>query len=448
MQKGKKISVGIFGHYGNENLGDEAIICAVIQHLRKRRENIQLYGLSINPADTEKRHGVPSYPIRRLINRSVAALQSNAKPSTKNETATNKPNSSVEQKTSFKARLKQLPVIGYFFTALALTLDLVSIFVKELLFLKESYSVVKKLDLLMITGSNQFLDNFGGTMGFPYTLLKWSVLARIAGKKVAIVSVGAGPIYNRSSKYLFLLVLKLADYISFRDVASQELVQSFGFKGESVICPDLAHSLIIDLKQNDYFGVCEKPVVGINPMPVYDSRYWYKTDSSEYTAYVNKLAGFSAWLIQNNYPLFFYATQPKDENVARDVVDELNKLNKGMGNQAQVRVSRDICVFFQNLEDADIVVTTRFHGALLGLFAEKAVLGICYYRKADDLLKEYGQGDYSMVLEDMTADEMSDKFLKLERNMAQIKSDICAKNKVYNDALGEQYDKIIAFAEC
>ena len=60
----KPVRIGVFGHYGNKNLGDEAIVAAVIQNLRLRIPNVELEGLSINPIDTEKRHGIPSFPIR------------------------------------------------------------------------------------------------------------------------------------------------------------------------------------------------------------------------------------------------------------------------------------------------------------------------------------------------------------------------------------------------
>jgi hypothetical protein len=44
----------------------------------------------------------------------------------------------------------------------------------ECKFLWVSYRRLKGFRLLLIAGSNQFLDNFGGDWGFPYTLLKWS----------------------------------------------------------------------------------------------------------------------------------------------------------------------------------------------------------------------------------------------------------------------------------
>ena len=65
------LTVGVFGHYGNENLGDEAIIEAVIQAVRDRFPAAQIYGFSINPADTAQRYGIPAFPIRYYAERST-----------------------------------------------------------------------------------------------------------------------------------------------------------------------------------------------------------------------------------------------------------------------------------------------------------------------------------------------------------------------------------------
>ena len=53
------MKVGIFGHYGNANLGDEAITRAAIQSVRRHIPGAEIACFSINPADSEarQRHG-------------------------------------------------------------------------------------------------------------------------------------------------------------------------------------------------------------------------------------------------------------------------------------------------------------------------------------------------------------------------------------------------------
>lgn len=57
---------GLMGTFGFGNLGDAAIQEAMIQNIRKRYPEAEIFGFSLNPEDTEKRHGIPSFPITRM----------------------------------------------------------------------------------------------------------------------------------------------------------------------------------------------------------------------------------------------------------------------------------------------------------------------------------------------------------------------------------------------
>ena len=57
--------IGLLDHMGGGNLGDDATLDAAIQNIRRRWPDAVLIGLSMNPDDTETRHGIPSYAIRR-----------------------------------------------------------------------------------------------------------------------------------------------------------------------------------------------------------------------------------------------------------------------------------------------------------------------------------------------------------------------------------------------
>ena len=61
IQPFKKIA--ILGHVGTKNLGDEAIIAAVIHQIGKRYPTAQIIGFTGDPDDTRARHGIPAFPI-------------------------------------------------------------------------------------------------------------------------------------------------------------------------------------------------------------------------------------------------------------------------------------------------------------------------------------------------------------------------------------------------
>lgn len=439
-QSSSEVSIGIFGHYGNENLGDEAIIEAMVQNIRKHCPSAIIYGFSINPTDTQKRYGITAYPIRQISGRTNVVMDSVASPS---NLGPQRAKRSIEE--PFSSRIKNLvkgiPILGVLLRQLFYLPQLGQRFISELHFLKQSYENVQKLDVLMVTGSNQFLDNFGGTWGFPYTLLKWTFLAKLAGKKVLYVSVGAGPLTSKWSKRLIRMALSMSDFISFRDTASLEMIRASGFKGEGHVFPDLAHSLVSQQYESKYNlseRSVEKPTVAINPMPVYDSRYWCEPDDKKYHEYVQKLAEFSYILLRDGYPVRFFSTQPKDEYVISDILSLLQK-DKNI-NVSGITISpRTVEDLMEGLSQVDIAITTRFHGTLLALLAEKPVLGVCYYRKTDDLMRKMGQGDYSLDLDDFKVSEMLEKFLDLERKRMKEIERIKSKNELFREALDKQY---------
>ena len=397
----KNISIGVFGHYGNDNLGDEAIITAMFQNLKLRFPNATFYGLSINPNDTSERYNINAYPIRQHCGQIVSKPNKDEK-KIAIEKSKNTSDNKLKSVSNIKRIIKRIPLVSFIFKVGSHFLYLISELLNEIMFLVQSYRNMRKLDALLITGSNQFMDHFGGPWGFPYTLFKWSLLARLARKKVFFISIGANPIEHNLSKYFIKLAIMLSCYTSFRDDASQTIIKSLGYHGETFVYPDVAHSLDYPVPiQNEAADINKerKSVVGINPMPLYDSRYWCVHDDEKYKIYVNKLVEFCSWLIEQDHPIFFFATQPKDKNVINDVLAELDVKEKNVNLDGIVKNCQTVNELMDVMASADIAVTTRFHGTLLALHSERPVLGVCYYRKTDDLIRSFWQGRYSIESE-------------------------------------------------
>jgi polysaccharide pyruvyl transferase WcaK-like protein len=230
------VKVGVFGHYGMGNLGDEAIVTAVIQNIKLHLPDAAICCFSNDPADTETRHQVPAFPVRRtsrIAGTYSCSLEKQFSECGSERTRTEK----------LKAAVKKIPSI---YAALKASKKLIQIPFScwaELRFLCASYQRLRSVDLLLVSGSNQFLDNYGGIWGYPYTLFKWSVLAKLVGAKLAFVSVGAGPLDSKISRMLVRGCLLLSDYSSFRDEASRKLVETPFLQNVGPVFPDLGHSL-------------------------------------------------------------------------------------------------------------------------------------------------------------------------------------------------------------
>jgi polysaccharide pyruvyl transferase WcaK-like protein len=436
------IRIGIFGHYGNTNMGDEATIQAVIQNIRKRLPEASISCFSLRPEDTGLRYQVPAFPIRRTVLSRANELPTEA-PSERSFKNEGKPDGLA----MCKRVIKNSPLLyGIFRLAKRLISNLARV-APEIRFLLQSRKILKNVDLLLITGSNQFVDNFGGPWLFPYNLLKWSFLARTTRTRVRYISVGAGPITSKLSYTFIRWALKFQDYLSFRDEASKRLIEETGYRGRTYVYPDLAHSLDLSIPEpGSNPGAAArpgKPVIGINPMPLFDSRYWCEDDSQAYRNFVRILADFSSQLLSEGYPVFFFPTQRKDEAVIDDIVDLLGPNAAGLIEKANgKRKSPSVNDCMANILSADIIVATRFHGVALSLRAEKPVVAICYFRKTKDLMRDMGQDAYALNFDVVSASSLwkSLKDLELNRNNEIVK--IKERGRAYRLSLDEQYDRL------
>jgi len=57
--------IGLLDHLGGGNLGDDVTLDAVMQNIKRRWPHAVIMGFSLNPSDTQKRHGIQSYAIRK-----------------------------------------------------------------------------------------------------------------------------------------------------------------------------------------------------------------------------------------------------------------------------------------------------------------------------------------------------------------------------------------------
>jgi len=428
-----RLKIGVFSHGGNKNLGDEALFSAVMQNVCLRAPEADLVGFTINPDETRQRHGLNSYPIRRPSS-PAPDLGSSTLPLT-----TDAQRDSPRKK--LKDALKAVPGLVQLLRACR---RLGNQFVNVLLepkFLLDSYSRLKGVDLLLIAGSQQLSDGYGGAWGFPYTLYKWTILAQLTGTKVALLSVGAGPLDSTLSKFFVRRFLNMVNYRSYRDSISSQLVQSLGVKGSHPVFPDLVYSLQLPIPKVD-LKKGSRVVVGANPIPFCDSRYWPKADPARYDEYVRKFAEFAEWLDQNDHTVFFFPTQTRaDVRTIDDIVHAMNRSGVSP-NVLPTHKVENLENLVSQIAEADFVVATRFHGILISLMMNKPTLAPAYHEKCRALLIQVGQGDYALNIADFETEDLIERLKAMEENAPAIRKQIAESMAPLRKALDEQYDTV------
>jgi polysaccharide pyruvyl transferase WcaK-like protein len=418
------MKIGLLDHMGYGNLGDAAIQEAVIASIRKRLPNAELVAFSLIPDDTTKRHGIPCHPILRWHPKPVKTERT--------------PADSVRLKSRLKSVWKRIPLV-YSLTKPVLEL------VREIAFLARSYWALRGLDLLIISGGGQLGELWRGPWAHPYTIFKFCLLTKCARKRLYFLNVGAGPLKHPLSRFFVRWAVRFADYRSFRDHDSQELIRGLGVEGQTHVYPDPAYALKVGDHLKNGSGTSVMPIVGLNPIGFCDPRLWPRKDDSVYNAYLEKLTRFSMWLLEQGYNLRVLTTEL---SVDRYAVEDLKTcLCSRVSSPELLRLtfpsaSGSVTEVLQQMSELDFVVTSKFHGIIFSHLLSKPVISLSYHRKMDAAMRGVGQGHFCADIESFGVDWLIDAFRSLVNESKVIKLGSAKAVQTNAAALSRQFDTL------
>jgi polysaccharide pyruvyl transferase WcaK-like protein len=422
----KRPRVAIWGHYHGRNLGDDVVVAAIAQNLRRRVPDVDLIGISLAPDDTRTRHGFDAYPLRRSAERPVGRIAAAA------DTA----------KHALRGPLRWRPLHSLAHRTRA-TLEVIGAILGEPAFLWRSWLRLTSCDLVVVAGSGPVSDDWLGPWSHPYTILKWSLLARLRRTPFVFLAVGAGPIDHRLSRAMLRPALRLAAHRSFRDESSARCVEALHVDGKQVVAPDLAFSHHPPDVPSPWAR--EVPVVGLNPIPYFDERYWPSSDKAAYEAYLDKLADFAEWVLSSGRRLvLLYSQTAADPLVCDDLAARLAARGVGLDDD---RVERPRIEGVDDLYSAiarcDYVVAGRFHCILLPYLVDRPAVGLAYHSKTFDLMSYVGQGDFSLDVATFDVSQLRELALRLERTQAEARAGVQRRLPGLRQALDVEYERLV-----
>jgi polysaccharide pyruvyl transferase WcaK-like protein len=415
--------IGVWGHYADANLGDDACPTALLHHLKRLVPTARFVLFCRFPELAAARWGPPAHPVRPL-----ASLENGPRDSTPH----------ASRVPTWRARARAIPPLRTLVRAARVIVNWARALPTELRFFWQSYQRLRGIDLLVIAGSNPLFDFFGGFWGYPYRTWQWALLARLRGARVAFVSVGAGPIVSGRSGRLLARVLRRADYVSFRDVCSRRLMREHGFAGPDHVCPDLAHSLPFA----GHTGVRGAPLrVGINPMIVHHSAFWPVSNPVLQRRYIQSLAALAATLVASGHEVFFYGTQTGDQVTAEETAAAMRAVAPSLQIPAFV-MPASVNDLLQLCASADLLVTTRFHGAVFGVITARPTLAICYQPKTREVLEAAGLGAHAIDFEQISAQRLGAAFERLRAERHSVETTLRRHSIELRAHLDRQYQQI------
>jgi polysaccharide pyruvyl transferase WcaK-like protein len=422
--------IAILGPYGVGNLGDAAIVDAMIQNIKIYFPDSDIHGININPDDTYKRHNIASFSIHRNVQ-----TQTTREENSKHEIR--------DSHAGLKEAIRKIPIIFQILKFFHRFFIASSSFFQEGLFIFRSYRNIKGFDLLIVNGSGQLCDSWGGPWCHPYGLFRWALIAKAAGVNYVVLSVGAGPIGSPLSRFFIRCAMSLSSYRSFRNESSKKLVEQIGVTGRNYVVPDIAFSLPVSRKREIYSSKNSLSVVGLNPMAYYDPRCWPVSDIAVYSAYIENLAGIMSWLLNRNNNILLFSSDCMDHEVIRDVrklvLRQGGKINAERIVEPEINSLNDLLCCISR---ADIVIGTRLHTLLLSALMYKPLLAISPHPKVNYLMEGLGIENYSMDINRIDLNTFQEKFKSLEKQMDTISDNIKQRVCEYQDVLRRQYERI------
>jgi polysaccharide pyruvyl transferase WcaK-like protein len=418
------MKIGLLDHMGYGNLGDAATQEALIANIRLRVPEVQIVGFSLNPVDTEKRHGIPSYSITYWH----PGLD---------EPAEARTDSGSNMAPRLKSFLKKIPILSP-------SLRWLQNLAREVRHLRRSYLRVRSLDCLVIAGGGQLSELWRGPWSHPYNVFKFSLFARLARKRLLFVNVGAGPLASGLGKAFIRWSVRLADYVSFRDAESQALVRSLGIQRETYVYPDSAYALDVSQYQASRVPKPRRPVVGINPIGFCDPRIWPRTDSTLYSRYLDCLAEFLNWLSSENYELrIFSAERSVDLYAVQDLKDRLRtRLTAAEINRICTQPIETVEDLLTEMSGFDFVITSKFHGVVFSHLLAKPIVAISYHVKIDHLMRAVGDSQYCLDIESFDPASLRRAFLTLTDNGSALKLKYRQIATARVGSLNQQFDDL------
>lgn len=409
--------IALLHHTGCGNLGDDAIIDAVVNNIQRRWKNTEITVFSMNPEDTNSRHRLPCYPIRRFTW------------------------SNGDQSAFMPAKESGKGILGWLKNTRNPAIRLPRAVWGELMFLLDSYRHVKSFDLLVVSGGGQLTER-GGPWSFPYALFVWALLAKRAGVKTIFLNVGAGPLNHPVSRFFVTRALRAANYVSFRDKQSQELAEELGFNGVSHVYPDNVYAFDIEApedRQKREAGI----VVGFAPMPYpFSDLLTAPSDPQAIeTELIGRLATFASLLVAQCHTLELFGSDVRSDPAA---IEELRRdlLNRHHISMPEYVPLNSVEELLARMSEMDYIVTCRFHGVVLAHLLNKPVLAIAHHPKVTHLMDALGLSEYCVDMRTFDPVQLINKFEHLVSETVIVKKQMKAAWEDYRAKASAQFDSL------
>jgi polysaccharide pyruvyl transferase WcaK-like protein len=374
---GTPVRVGVFGLLGSGNLGNDGSLEAVLGYLRDRHPEAVVDALCGGPEAVTARYGIPATRMHWYRG---------------------------EYRTASRAGAITGKGLG----------KLVDVF--------RTAAWVRRHDVVIVPGMGVLEATLPlRPWGFPYSLFLLCATGRLSGTRVALVGVGAAAIGNRATRTLVRWSARLAAYRSYRDAPSRDAIRAMGVDtARDEVHPDLAFSLPtppVSAPPGPPGRVC----VGVMAFHGGDDD---RARAEEiHRRYLDGTIRFVRALVEEGRPVRLLTGDQVDAPVVAAILDAVDS------PLVTVAGAASLTDLMKETAAADTVVATRYHNLICALRTGTPTLALGYAAKSDALMAQMGLGAYCHPAREVDADRLLEQFRALEKNAAELRRILAARNE-------------------
>lgn len=393
--------VGLFGHLGAQNLGNDASMQAILQFLSIDHPDAVVDAMCPGPEELKAKYGIDAIHM-------------------------------------FWFQKYERGMSGWSATALKTLgkgLDTV-----------RTIAWVRRHDVVIVPGAGVLEASLPlWPWGMPYGMFLLSAAGRIFKTKVAFVCVGAGAINKSATRWLSNAAARLAFYRSYRDAGAWEAMRKRGVDvSRDHVYPDLVFALA---HPGDVQSVDKSSPVGVGVMAYYGSNDDRKHAAEIYASYLSSMKQFVHWLLDNGrrVRLLVGDANGSDDSVVEEILADVRASRPDL---EQGRLDATAITSYSDLMEAIMplrsVVAIRYHNLVCATKLSKPTISISYSPKHDTLMENMGLSGFSQPVRTLDVDKLIDQFRELESRAEELRLTMMDRNRAYVELLDSQFAELSA----
>lgn len=447
-------TIALLSPCGHGNLGDAAIQDSAIAGFRARIPDVRFVGITLVPADTVRRHGIPAFPLAGryhpkypvvLGSPGFATLQPDTE-SAADVPPDEQPDGSAgpgQAGSGARPSGQRRPALVRALLRLVRKLPgfrYLRSLRDELAHIAAGRRLLRDVDLLAVSGGGQLDEFWGGPWGHPFALAKWTALAWVTGAPVAVLSVGTASLEHRSTRLFCRFTLRRAVHASYRDEGSRLAMRKAGYRRDHPVVSDLAFAT--PRPSGRHVPPADAVRVAVGPMPYCDPKVWPAANAGIFQRYLRALASVGEALMARGWEVVLVSSDGPDRVTVEELAALIEQGTSGSPGLLSRPDTSTVEGFMAATSSCDAVVVSRLHGALLAMVAGTPVVALSYDRKVRALMEDMDQGGRCLEIEDFEPGEVVERVEEIVDAGGKGREALARSVRAARAPVENQYDRV------